>query len=93
MGKVDAAIHAKHRTFNWLLDGRVKPGHDNGRSRYFIHSLEQPESVAGHVPRFLRGVSHGPHMRVTCRDFCRPALVFADIFVPNLGMFANKPLH
>jgi hypothetical protein len=40
MAALDAAIHEKHNTFNILLDGRVKPGHDNGRSRYFIHSLE-----------------------------------------------------
>jgi hypothetical protein len=34
MAALDAAIHEKHRTFNMLLDGRVKPGHDNGRSHY-----------------------------------------------------------
>jgi hypothetical protein len=40
MAALDAVIHEKCDTFNMLLDGRVKPGHDNGRSRYFIHSLE-----------------------------------------------------
>jgi hypothetical protein len=32
MAALDAAIHGKHRTFNMLLDGRVKCGHDNGGS-------------------------------------------------------------
>jgi hypothetical protein len=32
MAALDAAIHEKERAFNRLLDGRVKPGHDNGRS-------------------------------------------------------------
>src|SRR5208337_4863534 len=40
MAALDAAIHEKHRTFDMLLNGRVKPGHDNGRSCYFIYSLE-----------------------------------------------------
>jgi A/G-specific adenine glycosylase len=39
MGALDAAIREKHRTFNMLRDGRVKPGHDNGGALYFIHSL------------------------------------------------------
>jgi len=32
MAALDAAIHEKDFIFNMLLDGRVKPGHDNGRS-------------------------------------------------------------
>jgi hypothetical protein len=31
MAALDAAIHEKHCSFNGLLDGPVKPGHDNGR--------------------------------------------------------------
>jgi hypothetical protein len=40
MAALDAAIHEKHRSCNMLLDGRVKPGHDNGRPCYFSHMLE-----------------------------------------------------
>jgi L-cysteine S-thiosulfotransferase len=40
MAALDAAIHEKYRTFTMWLDGRVKPGHDNGRAHYFIDGIE-----------------------------------------------------
>jgi hypothetical protein len=35
MAALDAAIHEKHRAFNMLPDGRVKPGHDNGGHLFY----------------------------------------------------------
>jgi hypothetical protein len=42
MAALDAAIHEKHNTFNMLLDGRVKPGHDSGG-----HTMLFPASSRG----------------------------------------------
>jgi hypothetical protein len=36
MARLDQAIHAKMQDFSMLVDGRVKPGHDNrGSSDFF----------------------------------------------------------
>ena len=39
MARLDRAIHERDKNFSKLLDGRVKPGHDNGsRGNFFTRS-------------------------------------------------------
>jgi hypothetical protein len=50
MARLDRAIH---ENFNVLVDGRVKPGHDNEGSRRFLHTRmrgnDDPESVTSNI--------------------------------------------
>ena len=42
MARLDRAIHERDRDFNALLDGRVKPGHDNrGGDNFFTLAFER----------------------------------------------------
>jgi hypothetical protein len=72
MAELDRAIHEKTNEFSVALDGRVKPGHDNGGRRRFFHTLESgypwgQETKISHVfavgPRFRGNDAAGQSVR------------------------------